>query len=73
LVTNQVYESFDQFKPGLHQIGGHAWGHIPTYRYTIKKRSKGKFYVLTSVDSPMHAVEDAEFEITQGGIKDHKK
>lgn len=73
VVTNQVYESFDQFKPGLQQIGGHAWGHIPTYRYMIKKRQKGKFYVLTSVDSPMHAVEDAEFEITEKGLGDRKK
>lgn len=71
IYTNQVYESVDQWNPGLRAFGGHVIGHAMTYRLTVKKQ--GKRWIATAEDYPHMPPDDAEFVITEKGIEDFTK
>lgn len=67
---NQVYGSPDEYGPRESAVGGNIVGHGMTYRISLTKKSK--VWVARNEDSPMHAIEDAEFMVTEGGITDVK-
>ena len=69
--NNQVYDSPDPYNPGMKAYGGNIVGHGMTYRISLTRKSK--VWIARNEDSPMHAVEDAEFMVTEAGITDVKK
>jgi len=72
IFTNQVLENAGQFfgdptKP----VGGHIVGHAATYRIYLRKA--GSKYFARMIDSPHHAKQDVQYDLTVQGVVDIKE
>lgn len=61
--------ALSMFGPVIKPVGGHVLAHASTTRIMLKK-GKGEQRIGRIFDSPLMPEEDANFQITLGGIDD---